>query len=240
MKIKSLEEQVQKNQTPQVLGLLEEVVFLKRLKEEYPTDTFDHTGKGGDIIQHVLVNRTEVGKIVFELKKVATFNMEHITQAFEAKQQRNADYAILVTNAKRKGEDFGFSVQKGVIIIHPAGALSLVSIIRKHIIDISKLKLVGGKRSLAIAAVMEYVQSASFKNGIENIIIDTMDLYNRLKKEVKDHIHTWEMRIDKYRNIHSNATIIGDRIINITAPDSKHKKSITEDISEIQLPAVIK
>ncbi len=238
-KIKSLEEQVKKNQTPQVLGLLEEEDFLSKLKEMYPNDGFDHTGKGGDIIHHVFFNKVEVGRIVYELKKVSAFNPVHISQAYEAKQKRNADYAILVTNAKRRKEDFGFSVQSGVIIIHPAGALVLISIVRDQIISISKLKLTGEKRSQAVNAVLEYVQGPAFKNGIESIILDTVELYNRLKKEVKDHINSWESRLDKYRNIHTHANKIGSKVVDILVPESAHKKIVQEKITSIQLPAVI-
>jgi hypothetical protein len=238
-KIKSLEEQVKKNQTPQVLGLLEEKDFLSKLKEMYHNDSFDHTGKGDDIIHHVFYNKAEVGCIVYELKKVSVFNPAHISQAYEAKQKRNADYAVLVTNAKRRKDDFGFSVHSGVIIIHPAGALVLISIIRDHIISISKLKLTGEKRSQAVNAVLEYVQGPAFKNGIESIILDTVELYNRLKKEVKDHISSWENRLDKYRNIHTHANKIGSKVVDILLPESAHKKIVQEKITSIQLPAVI-
>lgn len=48
-KIALLEEQVRKGQTPQMLGLLEEKIFLAELKKAFPDDRFEHTGKGGRI-----------------------------------------------------------------------------------------------------------------------------------------------------------------------------------------------
>jgi len=238
-KIKNLEEQVQKNKTPQVLGLLHEDEFLSKLKEMYPGDKFDHTGKGGDILHHVITNKVEVGRIVYELKKVSSFNSAHISQAYEAKQLRQADYAILVTNAKQRKDDFGFSVQKNVIIIHPAGALVLVSIIRDHIVSISKMKLAADKRSQAINAVLEYVQGPVFKNGIDSIIMDTIELYERLKKEVKDHMSSWENRLNKYRRINTNANRIGNKVFDVMLPESDRKKISHEEISSIQLPASV-
>ncbi len=239
-KIKSLEEQIQKNQTPQMLGLLEEKLFLSKLKEMFPEDRFDHTGKGGDIVHYVINKNSEVGIICYELKKVSTFKISHITQAYNAKQDRKADYSILVTNAKRNKDDIGFSIQKGVIIIHPAGALVLVSLLRDHIISISKLKLSKEKREETINAVLNYIQSPVFKNGIENIIVDTIDLYNNLKKEVKNHINTWEERLDKYRNIHHQANAIESKVINLLVTDDKSKKQlIYDEIKSIDLPGKI-
>jgi hypothetical protein len=239
-KIKLLEEQIRKNQTPQALGLLEEGVFLDKLKKMFPKDEFDHTGKGGDIVHHVCEKSCEIGLIVYELKKVGTFQTKHIDQAFTAKQQRNADYAMLVTNAKRSKDDFGFSTSKGVIIIHPTGALVLISLLREHIISISRLKLSKAKRDKTINAVLEYIQSPSFRNSIENIIEDTKDLYDRLTKEVKDHVKTWEFRLAKYRNIHTKAYSIESKAVKLLS-DKTEKKALPDEmeITAISLPSAI-
>jgi len=214
-KIGTLEEQVRKNQTPQVLGLLEEGIFLEKLKAAFPFDRFEHTGKGGDIIHRIIDKNAEIGIIVYELKKVGIFNKNHIVQALEAKKMRNADYGILITNAKRFKDDFGFSVAKGVIIIHPAGALVLIDIIRDHLIRIAKLKLSAEKRRKTVQAVLEYIQGPNFRNGVEAIIEDTKELYLNLTKEVNDHIKSWEFRYSKYRDIHGGAHIINKRVVKL-------------------------
>jgi len=236
-KIKLLEEQVKKNETPSMLGLLEETVFLNKLKEAFPGDKYEHTGKGGDIVHHVMAGSAEVGVICYELKKVSAFNKAHVTQAYKAKQLRKADYGMLVTNAKRKKDDMGFFVEKGVIIIHPAGAIVLISILRDHLLAISKLKLSRQTREKTINAVLSYIQGPVFKNGIESIIVDTVDLYNSLKKEVKNHVTTWEERLDKYRNIHGQAHTIESKVINLLVAEDHGKKTVvTEEIKSIDLP----
>jgi hypothetical protein len=239
-RIQSLEEQIKKNQTPQVLGLLEEGVFLTRLQETFTNDRFDHTGKGGDIVHHIIENRKEIGLIVYELKKVSKFSPAHIEQAYLAKQQRKADYGILVTNAKRNSRDTGFSISKGIIIIHPAGALVLVSILRDHIKAISHLKLSREKREATIDAVLDYIQSPVFKNGIDSVINDTVDLYNHLKREVKEHISEWEIRLNKYRNIYSQVEIIEQKVVNLVAIESNPPAlPRPTDIQPIELPSEI-
>jgi hypothetical protein len=236
-KIAALEEQLKKDSTPQVLGLLEEGIFLEKLKSEFPFDRYEHTGKGGDIVHRIMDRNVEVGTIVYELKKVSVFNRNHIAQAFEAKKKRNADYGILVTNAKRSKDDIGFSVVKGVIIIHPAGALVLVNIVREHLLRIAKLKLSAEKRRKTVQAVLEYIQGPTFRNGIEGIIEDTKELYLSLTKEVRDHIKNWGLRINKYRDIQSGAHIIDTRVVKLLDTEPGAKKGIIEaEIVPIALP----
>jgi len=239
-KIAALEEQVKKDQTPQVLGLLEEGIFLEKLKAAFPYDKYEHTGKGGDIIHHILEKNIEIGTIVYELKKVSVFNKSHIAQAFEAKKKRNADYGILITNAKRSKDDMGFSVAKGIIIIHPAGALVLVNIVREHLLRIAKLKLSAEKRRKTVQAVLEYIQGPTFRNGIEGIIEDTKELYMNLTKEVKDHIKNWEIRINKYRDIQGAAHTIDIRVVKLLDTEvDENKRLIEEEIVPILLPQKI-
>lgn len=237
-KIKLLEEQLKKGQTPQMLGLLNESEFLAKLKQEYPHDEFIHTGKGGDIVHKIIEKNKTVGTIVYELKKVSHFNKDHITQTFEAQQKREADYGILVTNAKRNKEDMGFSTIKGIIIIHPAGALVLIGILRQQLIQISRLKLSQEERNKSIKLVLEYVQGATFKNSIENIIEDTKELYENMGKEVKEHIKIWNLRFHKYKNINFKANEIHSHVVQLLSTDKKEQKEIEQkkDIVPISLP----
>jgi hypothetical protein len=241
-KIHQLEEQLKLNKTASELGFANEKEMLKALQEKFPVDKFDHTGKGGDIVQHVINGNKEIGVIVYELKKVSHFNNSHIQQALTAKQQRNADYAVLVTNAKRSKTDFGFSVTKGVIIIHPAGALTIISILREHLITISKLKLSNKEREQATKAVLDYIYSPAFKNSIESIIDNTIELHSSMKKEIKEHINIWKDRLNRYNDINQKAIIVENRVVNLIAPDGEVRRRLIKDsqITPIELPAEIK
>jgi hypothetical protein len=241
-KILQLQEQLRLNKTPSELGFANEKEMLKALQEKFSADKFDHTGKGGDIVHYVLDGKKEIGVIVYELKKVTNFSNSHIQQALTAKQQRNADYAILVTNAKRSKTDFGFSVAKGVIIIHPAGALTMISILREHLVTISKLKLSNKQREEATKAVLEYIHSPAFRNSIESIIDNTVELHTSMKKEVKEHISIWKDRINRYNDINIKAVAVENRVVNLIAPNGEVRKRLIKDsrITPIELPAEIK
>jgi hypothetical protein len=148
----------------------------------------------------------------------------------------------LFTNAKRSKNDFGFSVTKGVIIIHPAGALTIIAILREQLVTISKLKLSNKQREEATKAVLEYIHSPAFKNSIESIIENTIELYDSMKKEVKDHINTWQDRLNRYNDINIKAIAIENRVVKLIAPNGEVKKRLIKDsrITPIGLPAEIK
>lgn len=240
-KIALLEEQVRKGQTPQMLGLLEEKVFLSELKKAFPDDEYEHTGKGGDIVHHVYDRSNQVGCIVYELKKVSRFSKNHISQTREAKSLRQADYGILVTNAKRPKAASTFFVERGVIVIHPAAALVLIGILRTNLIEIARLRLGRQERDKTIKAVMDYIQGPQFNNSISDIVQDTIDLYEDLKKEVVGHTRSWQCRLEKYRKINSNANTIDRRVVKLLI-SSKDRKQLPAAgaIRPILLPEKIK
>lgn len=234
-KIKSLEEQTQQNQTAQMLGLLDEKTFLARLRETFPSDEFQHTGKGGDIVHTIKDKSKAVGKIVYELKKVARFDRAHITQTYKAKQTQSADYGILITNAKKNKNDTGFSIEKGgVIVINPAGAMALIGILRENLVKIFNLDLSKTERSLLVKQVMEYVQGPAFRNNMENIIQDTTDLFESLQKEMHEHDKFWRFRVERYNNMRVKSAGIYEKVACLTGEKKKshemHELSVAKPI----------
>ena len=174
-KIKNLETQLKNQTTPQIEGLLYEGTLLDVLKKEFPSDRFDHPGKGGDIIQYIIHKNQESGMIVYECKRVSQWQTAHLEQAAKAKLQRNADYAILVTNMSKKGA-IGVYIQRGVIVVPPGGVIAMASILREQIIRIAQLKLSSDEREKAIKKTLEYLQGPEFKNSMEVIIRKTEEM----------------------------------------------------------------
>jgi len=203
-KISDLEKQLKDKTTPQLEGLLYEDQLLEALKKEFPEDKFEHTGKGGDIIQAIILDNKPVGTIVFECKRVGQWQMAHAEQAANAKIQRKADYALLVTNASKKGGE-GFFVEKGVIVVHPGGVLAITRILREQILTIAQMKLTQAQREEAIEKVFEYLQGAEFKNSIDIVIRKTIEMYEDLKKECQDHVKVWKKRYETLKIVHSNS-----------------------------------
>jgi len=202
--IKALETQLKNETTPQLEGLLYEPELMKALQREFPTDTFNHTGKGGDILQQVISNGAPVGLIVYECKKVRKWEGAHLEQTARAKSQRVADFAILVTNAT-KGGTGGFFIESGVIVINPGGVLALAGILRDQLIKMAQLKLTQAEKDEAIKRTLDYLQGAEFKNSLEVVIRKTKEMYEDLKKECQDHVRGWKRRYDSLRSVYVNA-----------------------------------
>jgi len=138
--IKKLKVQIEKGITPQIEGLLEEGKLLAKLKELFPQDKFEHPGKGGDIIQIVIEQGKEVGKIVYECKKVKIFARTHVEQAKEARILRQADFAVLVTNAFPAKKQHYF-VEKDVFVISPVSLEPITYTLRESLAKMALLKL---------------------------------------------------------------------------------------------------
>jgi chemotaxis signal transduction protein len=52
------------------------------------------------------MRKGQVGIMVYECKPVKRYSPSHVKQASEAKEKRNADFAILVTSAMKKHSRF--------------------------------------------------------------------------------------------------------------------------------------
>lgn len=209
--IKRLKEQLEKGITPQIEGLLEEKNLLNKLQQLYPNDKFIHTGKGGDIIQIVIEQKREIGKIVYECKKVKNFDKKFIVQAKNAKKLREADFAILITNAFPSKKQFYF-IEKDVIVISPINFEPITYTIRESLVRIAILKLSNEAKEKAVQQIYEYLSGSEYQNRINEISQETLDLRNELVKEMNAHKNFWLKRYNSYKNIFNDVNSIDYRL----------------------------
>ena len=205
--IKELRRELERQTTPQMEGLLNEDNLTRQLKKRFPTDKFIQTRKGGDILQSIIRKGEQVGIMVYECKRVRRYSPSHVKQTAEAKEKRNADFAILVTNAMKKGTQ-GFFTERGVMVVHVAGVLPLATMLRDQVIRIAELKLGQLQRRKAVKLVLEYLEGPDFTNSLDAIIGETITLYNDLKEEVKKHVISWKKRYDSYKKVHEQTLAV--------------------------------
>jgi len=209
--VMELRRQIDQGTTPQIEGLLYEDTLYSELKKTFPDDKIIHTGKGGDILHEAMLGEKKAGLIVYECKRVATFSSKHVSQAREAKQKREADYAVLVTNARKKGKS-GFFVESDVIVVHPAGVISLAGLIRESLLTIARASITHEQKTELLRSTLSYLESPEYKNKMKDTIQRTKELYTALHDEVLDHIKLWKKRNDHYRIIHTNVSIVGTKV----------------------------
>lgn len=215
-KILNLEKQLKDKTTPQIEGLLYEDQLMVALKKEFPADKFTNTGKGGDILQEIVLEQEVCGVLIFECKKVSHWSSAHVEQAYEARIKRQAEFAVLVTNAPKKGSG-GFFIEKGIIVVSPGGVLAIAGILREQVIKIARLKLTKAQKEEAVEQTLKYLQGAEFKNSLELVIKKTIELYDDLKTECKDHIKVWKKRHDDLKSVYLHTARVQHKTTNLIA-----------------------
>ena len=228
--IKRLKQQIEKGITPQIEGLLEEKVLLSKLKELYPQDKFIHTGKGGDILQFVYEQKKEIGKIVYECKKVKSFDKKFIKQAQDARKLREADFAILVTNTFPIKKQHYF-VEQAVFVISPINIEPISYTLRESLIRISILKISNESKQIAVQRICDYLAGNDYNNRINDVSGQLIDLATDLKKEIGIHKKNWEKRYLIYGSIFKD---IG--IIDYNLKDLVHNKINGKLLRQIEEP----
>ncbi len=233
-KIKELEKQLEKQTTPQWEGLLYEDGLTRELRKRFPDDEYQQTRKGGDILHTVVRNGQKTGLFVYECKRVQHYSFGHVKQAAEAKKKRNADFSILVTNAM-KNRTQGFFTERGVIVVHSAGVLSLVGILRNQIIRIAELKLGQQERDKAIRRTLEYLEGPEFANSMDAVIQESVALYKELIDEIEKHKAVWKRRYSSYRKICEDASTVKSTTQALLSGEPEYKKLIQTE----SLPALL-
>lgn len=205
--IKKLKEQIEKGITPQIEGLLEEDKLLGKLKELFPTDRFEHPGKGGDIIQFVIEQGKEIGRNVYECKKVKAFNKSHVEQAKEARRLREADFAVLVTNAFPSKKQYYF-VEQTVFVISPVSLEPITYTLRESLAKMALLKMSNEAKQKAVQKVYDYLSSSEYNNKMNDVANQLVELAKDLKVEIKSHKDRWEKRYAIYNKLYNDVGLI--------------------------------
>jgi hypothetical protein len=203
--------QLKKGSTPQVEGLEFEGTLTARLQKEFPHDKIKHEGKRGDILHIVVFEGKEAGTIIYECKRTPRILTDHIRQAFQAKQSREANYAILVTRGRRRGFT-GLAEEGGVLIVAPLAVVALVSLLRNILIEMLRAKVSKEKRMKIAQQLLKYVVSPQFKNPIEGIITRTGELKHMVEEEFNQHMRTWRTRWEHYLRIEWDSGKIKDNL----------------------------
>lgn len=223
--IKKLKDQIEKGITPQIEGLLEESVLLKKLKELFPSNKFEHPGKGGDIIQYIVEQEKIIGSIVYECKKVKSFNKNHVTQAQEARRIRKADFAILVTNSFPSKKQYYF-VEKNVFVINPISLEPITFTLRESIVKIAILRMTNEAKEKAVQKVYDYLSSQDYNNKMNDVASQLIDLASDLKIEIKSHRDRWEKRYKIYKNVFFDVGSIDYQLKDLIQHKLEGKKNV--------------
>jgi hypothetical protein len=216
-KLQDTIEHLEKGDTAQRAGFENEMILQEGLKKEFPSDDVERHGHHGDVLQVVNYDSRSVGLIVFECKRKTTLDTKDIRQAYAALQYRKADYAILVTTAtrtdKHKHAPFDSLLkEKDVLIIRPAGVLSLVSLLRDSLIFMYKSNLSPEQRLDANRKLSDYLAQGEGGLAIKTIVHHSSQLYDRLIDEIRRHKIDWNEQWKDICHINIAGNILSQNI----------------------------
>lgn len=206
-KIQELQKQLKEGKTPQIAGFDYEKEVEKMLSETFPEDRIQSTGKRGDVIQTVIVNKNEAGSILYECKKTEKFSNEFIKEIKRHQDVARADRAVIVTHASKQNKS-KFFIEEGVIVIDPLGLLDIAFLLRSALIEIYLNQLSKSQANKKGKEILRYMQSGEFKKYMVDNLDKAKAAYNLLVKEVGTHKKDWVERLKIYASIHQNTQTV--------------------------------
>jgi hypothetical protein len=206
------------NKNANELGEGAEIDLYETLKGEFGGDRIRRVGKGApgaDIIHEIVHNDKVCGKIVYDSKNRNAWRYEYVTKLREDQHAERAEHAILAA-LKFPADHRQLCVQDGVIIANPARVLSLVQLLRRHIVQVHSMRISNNERSQKIAALYEFIRSEQCQQLFERIDSQAEDLLELQEQDKRAHDKMWNRQGTLVRGIQkarSELTLEIDRII---------------------------
>lgn len=185
------------------LGEGAEVNLFDSLREEFTDDRIDRVAKGSagaDISQIVIYNGQECGELIFDSKNHNAWRNDFVTKLIVDKLAARADVAILCTRKFPEGKRH-LHVQDGVILVDPARAVSIVEILRQHLIQMHSLRLSKQERSQKTAALFHFITSQPCTDLLDRIDNSSDDLLDLQAREQRAHELTWRKQGELIRSV---------------------------------------
>jgi len=191
------------NKTAEELGEGAEIDLFELLKGTFEGDKIERTNlerPGADILQVVIHNGRECGRIVFDSKNHNAWRNDFVTKLAADQMAAKADHAILSTRKFPAGTRH-LHVQDGVIIASPSRVAAVVEIVRQHIIQAHSLRLSEEARTQKTAQLYKFMTSRRCKDLFERIDTHTDDLLDLQVKEKKIHEANWKRQGELLRSV---------------------------------------
>jgi hypothetical protein len=145
-----LEEQLQEMQrrlqkkSINELGDEGELDLFEQLKHEFPNDQIERIRKGrqgGDILHQIVGQKGQIcGKILWEVKNTSRFMTKYLSDLRANQLREAADHGVLSTLAFPTGSQ-QVAVRENLVIVHPARAVAVATLLRKQVVEVHALRL---------------------------------------------------------------------------------------------------
>ena len=180
--------------TNEELGEGAEVVLYDALREAFSGDRIERIKKGmpGADIRHVVIsNGQECGTIIYDSKNHKKYLGEHVTKLIADQLAEKAEHAVLSLH-KFPAKASQLHVQDGVVLVNPARAVALVTIIRQHLVQAHTLRLSHSEREGKTAALYAFMTSGRCVQLLDQIDRNAATLLDLQVAETNWHRAHWD------------------------------------------------
>jgi len=181
-------------QSGEQLGSEAELDLFAELRRAFPRDKVERIGrgvKGADIIHEVMDGAKSAGRIVYESKNTTSWQHAFVIQAKKYVTQYETPHVMIVTRvfpSKAKG----LCVLKGIPVVDKRMAISLATIIREGIIEISRLRPDGESQEEKSQELYRYIVGDGFQTRFREIAESVALLREQQQKERTWHENAWQ------------------------------------------------
>jgi Uncharacterized protein conserved in bacteria (DUF2130) len=189
--------------TAEELGEGAEIKLLEALKKEFPDDKISRIDKGApgaDILHVVMLRGEECGTILYDSKNHNQFRHEHVAKLRADQLAARAEHAILSTH-KFPQQTRQLHIQDGVILVNPARAVLIATIIRQHLQQLHTLRLSAVERESKTGALYEFVTSERCSQLLARVDQRAEGLLEQQEKEIRWHEINWRKQGEAIRAI---------------------------------------
>jgi hypothetical protein len=215
-------------QTSEQMGEMGEAEVFTALKNAFPFDVIEPIEKGvrgADILQKVMVNGKEVGRIVYECKSGLKWDNKWISTAKQYRTAYQTPWVILATRAFPKRQKW-FVVEKSVPVIELRLTVKLAEIVRGAVIEIGHLRLSHVGRHAKADQMFEYIISHQFINRFKGVAEAVTGLRELQTKERQWHSNTWVKQTRLYDEVEERQREIAARIQSISETRGKPRLKV--------------
>lgn len=194
-KVNELQRALEKK-TNEELGEGAEIDLFVALRKEFPNDRIERVAKGApgaDILHRVMHNGRACGTIIYDSKNHKAFRNEHVTKLLEDQRAARAEHAILSTHKFPAGTR-QLHTQDGVVLASPARVVSVVTLIRQHLLQAHILRLSSADRESKTAALYAFISSERCTQLFSCIDTRVEELRDQRDKEIRWHQNDWRKR----------------------------------------------
>lgn len=212
-KIEELKQRAEQG-SQQLQGEVQELEVENLLRAKFPFDTIEPVPKGefgGDALHRVVSpGGLMCGTILWEAKRTKNWNAAWLVKLREDQRSAKAEISVLVSQTLPDGITT-FDVIDGVWITHPRCLLSVATILRHSLLQVSSARLISEGQQTKAEMVYQYLTGPRFRHRVEAIVEAFSTMQDDLDKERKAIMKQWAKRQEQIERVmESTVGMYGD------------------------------